>query len=129
MLERIDSPIIASTKSEIEREAEFRSGAMERRRTRMEFWMGLVSGEESDPSQENGIPKLSDRIRASELAAKVDGDFVERKEVSIVATYREMIMTKAGRLEELCPPSEFAMLDADIVEMAESEEAGEYELA
>lgn len=117
-LPRIDMPIISETRLEVDKNEEMKAAIIERKQQRMEFWMGTMNSFED---------KMADRIRASELAAKADGDFVERKEISVTATYREMLLTRAGKLEELEPPHKQSLLEADFVNEFEDAEELEYE--
>lgn len=106
------SPIIESTRQELEKAEKLKAEIIERKARRIEFWMAAMDDEEQ---------KMTDRLRASELSAKADGDFVERREVTIANTYREILMTRAGSLEELEPPHKIFMLEADFVEEAEDD--------
>ena len=45
------------------------------REERQEFWTRVMSGEELDSGEP---PKMTDRLRAAELLAKSEGDFLER---------------------------------------------------
>lgn len=106
------SPIVESTRQELEKAEKLKAEMIERKARRIEFWMDTMDDIEQ---------KMTDRLRASELSAKADGDFVERKEVTIASTYREILMTRAGTLEELEPPHKILMLEADFVEESEDD--------
>ena len=59
----------------------------------------------------------ADRLRASELSAKADGDFAEDKTRGTqLVTYRELLMTRAGAVVEVDPPHKLSMADADLAE-------------
>lgn len=132
----IGNSITTEIQAERRTTEDLRAEVEDRRCRRMAFWMGVM---ELDPevqasTDKEGFeltPSYNDRLRASELAAKADGDFVSRVDVNVTATYREMIMTRAGRLEELAPAADQMMIDADVVEeliLEESADDKEYAL-
>ena len=117
----IGNSITTELQAERKSTEDLRAEAEERRRRRMAFWMGVMDLDPEVPASTDAkgvelTPSYNDRLRASELAAKADGDFVSRVDVNVTATYREMIMTRAGRLEELAPAADQMMIDADVVE-------------
>ena len=126
----IGNSITTEIQAERRTTEDLRAEVEDRRRRRMAFWMGVMDLDPEIPASTDKegfelTPSYNDRLRASELAAKADGDFVSRVDVNVTATYREMIMTRAGRLEELAPAADQMMIDADVVEELILEEAAD----
>ena len=126
----IGNSITTEIQAERRTTEDLRAEVEDRRRRRMAFWMGVMDLDPEIPASTDKegfelTPSYNDRLRASELAAKADGDFVSRVDVNVTATYREMIMTRAGRLEELAPAADQMMIDADVVQELILEEAAD----
>lgn len=80
----------------------------------MEFWMAAMR---DDSGKEALGPSWNDRLRASELAAKADGDFADEKSQGPqLVTYRELLMTRAGTFVEVAPTHQIALDNADLAE-------------
>ena len=71
------------------------------------FWINTVLDEDAHPST---------RMRASELLAKANGQFVEKRELTLLGGYREMVMNNKGRLVELNPLHKDSLEAAEYVE-------------
>ncbi len=65
----------------------------------------------------NPMESTITRMRASELCAKADGLFVERKEIGLSSGFRDMVLSLGGQLKELAPLTENAMQCADAMEV------------
>lgn len=76
------------------------------------FWINTVIDEEANPNI---------RMRASELLAKANGQFVEKKELTLLGGYREMVMNAKGKLVELNPLHRNSLESADAMEYIEYE--------
>ena len=86
-----------------------------RRHERMDFWMGMMRDSEAVPLA---------RLRASELSAKVDGDFETAKHPPPPAKgFLDMVRTRSTRLMELRD----AMSGTAAIESMDRDEAEEAE--
>lgn len=59
------------------------------------------------------------RLKASELSGKADGAFVEKTQVGITNSFRDMIMSLNGQVKELAPLTEDALQCIDGMESVE----------
>lgn len=73
-------------------ETSFLKDVQKRKDLRTTFWLATIINED--------IP-ITARLRASELSAKADSDFVERKELTLIGGYREMVLNSRNKLKEL----------------------------
>lgn len=77
------------------------------------MWIQTMLDEDNHPTV---------RLRASENLAKSNGMFVERKELTLLGGYRDMVMNAKGKLVELNP------LHKDSTEAMDAMEYVEYEV-
>ena len=59
--------------------AEETAAAIAERHERQAYWTAVMRGE---PDAEGNRPTISERLRASEILGKAQGDFIERREVT-----------------------------------------------
>ena len=94
-------------------ETSFLRNEERRRDLCLTFWLSTILDKDEAPNI---------RVRASELLAKANGQFVEKRELTLIGGYREMVMNAKGKLVELNP------LHKDASESIEAMEYIEYEV-
>lgn len=101
-----------------EQEESLITSAKARAELRTALWVSTMMDDDAD---------LPSRLRASELSAKADGAFVDKTQVGIDQTFREMVMT-AARSVPLVDASPVAPAIAVSEENGEDDDPREYEV-
>ena len=111
---KVENPFVQAMREEESSTESARDEVLARRRERMEFWMSTMR---NDSGKRVLGPTWNERLRASELAAKADGDFADESNPGPqLVTYRELLMTRAGTFVEVTPTHQIAMDNADLSE-------------
>ena len=107
-----ETPLTRMLKNMQADEQSFLRNEMMRKDLCLTFWIQTILDEDTNPNV---------RMRASELLAKANGQFVEKKELTLLGGYREMVMNAKGKLVELNPLHRNSLESADAMEYIEYE--------
>ena len=75
--ENLQKPTVARALEALRQETT--AAAIAEREERQAWWTAVMRGE---PAEDGTVPTISERLRASEILGKAQGDFVERRKVT-----------------------------------------------